>query len=298
MVFKDRDYVCELTAAWQGDRFDDGRPRVPDSLLARLREIKLEEVWRFLLDEGYAFQFEGDLRATQPGKKLVGRAVTVVMVPARPDLRETTMRSLAREGKRGMFQWTLDELTEDDVVVADCYDQVRDCTFLGGNLTTNIARRTVRGGAVIWGGIRDLEQIQEITSTQIYYRQTDPGWMRDGMLSAVNRPCRIGRATCLPGDVVLGTVSGVLFIPAQLAEPAAIHAEKTKIRDVFGFDRLRSGTYTAGQIDATWEAAIWEDFVDWFGRDERAVPFAHLTWEQELAEAHSRAVDPLETTGG
>jgi len=297
MVFKDRDYVIEITQKWQGDRFADGRPRVPDSLLERIRGIKLEEAWKFLLDQGYQFQYEGDLRTSQPGKKLVGRAATVVMVPSRPDLLEATMLSLKREGKRGMFQWTLDELEENDVVVSDCYDKVHDCTFLGGNLTTNIHARTKNGGAVIWGGIRDLEQIQEI-DTQIYYRQTDPGWMRDGLIAAANRPCRIGRATCLPGDVVLGTVSGVLFIPAHLAEAAAIDAEKKKICDVFGFEMLRTGTYTAGQIDASWSLPIWEHFLAWFASDPRAEKFQHLCWDEELTKARTVPADPLETSAG
>lgn len=230
--------------------------------------------------------------------QLVGRAVTVVMVPRRPDMLAATMKSLSSEGKRGMFQWVLDELGQDDVVVADCYDKVEDCTFLGGNLTTNIARRTVRGGAVVWGGIRDLEQIQDIDTTQIYYRKTDPGWMRDGLISSVNHPCRIGRATCLPGDVVFGSVTGVLFIPPHLAEAVVESAEKTKVRDIFGFDRLSSGVYTAGQIDTAWSLPVFEDFLIWFQADPRAQPFLHLTWEAELAAAKERMDDGMQTTIG
>jgi regulator of RNase E activity RraA len=287
----------ELTQLWHGERFDDGRPKVPDSILDRIRGVKMEEAWGYLLRQGYPFQYEEGLKSTQPGMKLVGRAVTAVMVPARPDMLEAAMKSLAAEGKRGMFQWVLDELVENDVIVADCYDKVRNCTFLGGNLSTNIARRTVRGGAVIWGGIRDLEQIQEITSIQIYYRKTDPGWMRDGLISAANRPCRIGRATCLPGDVVFGTVSGVLFIPPHMAEDMVINAEKTKVRDIFGFDRLSSGVYTAGQIDTRWSSEIFGDFMEWFKSDSRADPFRHLDWSEEIEEAR-RVDDGMQTTIG
>ena len=297
MVFKDKEYILELTQLWKGERFFDGRPRVPDAILERIRGIKLEEVWAYLLRHGYNFQYEGGLKTTQPDMQLVGRAVTAIMVPSRPDMQEATMKSLVAEGKRGMFQWVLDELVENDVVVADCYDKVRNCTFLGGNLSTNIARRTIRGGAVIWGGIRDLQQIKEITSTQIYYRDTDLGWMRDGLISAANHPCRIGRATCLPGDIVFGTVSGVLFIPPHLAEEAVVHAEKTKIRDVFGFERISAGVYTAGQIDTRWSSEIFEDFLAWFKTDDRAAPFRHLDWTQELEESR-RQDDGMQTTIG
>ena len=289
MNYKNAEYVKEITALWTGERFPDGRPKVADEVLERMRGIKLEEVWQYLLNKGYTFQYEGSLKTTQPGKKLVGRAVTTVMVPTRPDLEKATLDTLAEQKKRGKFQWILDEIVENDVVVADCFDKIENCTFLGGNLTTNIARRTVRGGAVIWGGIRDLEQIQEIDSVQIYYRATDPGPMRDGLVSCVNYPCRIGKATCLPGDIVFGTVSGVLFVPAHLAEEVVISAEKTKLRDIFGFECLSTGRYSAGQIDAAWSAEIWAAFGEWMKVDDRAREFDHLDWTEELEAAKKQA---------
>ncbi|MNF99240.1 hypothetical protein D3C84_821320 [compost metagenome] len=101
----------------------------------------------------------------------------------------------------------------------------------------------------------------------------------------MNVPARIGRAVCLPGDVVLGTPAGVIFIPAHLAELTATHAEKSQVRDVFGFARLNSQTYTTAQIDASWTTAMWDDFIQWFESDRAAAPYQHLTWEDELEEA-------------
>ena len=107
-------------------------------------------------------------------------------------------------------------------------------------------------------------------------------------MTGYNTPCRIGQAICLPGDVVLGTISGIVFIPAHMAEAVVENAEKSHIRDVFGFDRLQSGTYTTAQIDTAWTLAMMEDFVQWFRTDPRAAEFQHLNWDEEVEEARKR----------
>ncbi len=284
ILYKDRDYVMEITKEWKGERFPDGRPRVPDDILERIRKIRLEEAWMYLFERGYTFQFEGDLKRTQD-YKLVGRAATFRMVPTRPDLAKATDESLAKENKFGMFRWTIDELQEGDVLVADAYDRVQDCTYLGGNLTTAVKARTKTGGAVIFGGIRDLEQVRDI-DVQIYYRKTDPGFMKEGLISDANRPVNIGRATCLPGDVVFGTVTGVLFIPPHMAEPLVIKAEKEKVRDIFGFAMLESGAYTAEEIDVkVWKKPIMERFLNWFKEAPEVREYRYLDWTEELKKA-------------
>ena len=68
----------------------------------------------------------------------------------------------------------VDSLTEGDVVVADLFDKIYNGTFVGGNLTTAIKNKTHTGGAVIWGGIRDIEQMQKVDGVQVYYRGIDP----------------------------------------------------------------------------------------------------------------------------
>ena len=86
MKFNDRDYIIELTSEWKGERFPDGRPRVSDDLLRRLSNITTEEAWIPLAKAGYKLQYEGDLRMVHPNRRLIGRAVTAVMVPTRPDV--------------------------------------------------------------------------------------------------------------------------------------------------------------------------------------------------------------------
>lgn len=290
MKFDNYDDIVQITPLWKGERFADGRPKVPDDILRRMRRITLEEAWGPLWNKGYRYQFEGDFKVINPDKVLVGRAVTAVMVPYRPDLNDTLLNyGYEQEGRRGFFnQWVIDSLVEDDVVVVDMFDKVFQGTFVGGNLSTAIAARTKRGGAVIWGGIRDVEQIVNIDSIKIYYRGNDPTGIGDVTLVGFNGPCRIGKAICLPGDVVLGTRSGVLFIPPHLAEECVVGAEKSHIRDVWGFIRLAEKRYTTAQIDAPWTVPMWEDFIDWFNHAPEADEYRHLTWDAELQQARQR----------
>lgn len=291
MYFNNKEDIIRLTPEWQGERLPDGRPKVSDDVLRRMRNITFEEAWGPLWNAGYRNNIETNFRMTNPGQVLVGRAVTVVMAPFRPDLDAALKRiGTEEEGYTGFYnQWVIDNLVEDDVVVVDLYDKIFQGTYVGGNLSTAIHTRTKRGGAVIWGGVRDLEQIVKIEGLNIYYRGNDPTGIGNTLMTGYNTPCRIGQAICMPGDVVLGTISGIVFIPAHMAETVVIQAEKSHIRDVFGFDRLQSGTYTTAQIDTAWTLAMMEDFVHWFHTDPRAAAFQHLNWDEEMEEARKRA---------
>ncbi|MFC4810570.1 RraA family protein [Paenibacillus sp. GCM10023250] len=290
MKFDNPEDIVQLTPLWEGERFPNGRPKVPADVLRRMRKITLEEAWGPLWNRGYAFQFEGDLKIVHPDQIMVGRAVTAVMVPQRPDLHETLLRyGHEQEGRKGFFnQWVIDSLVEDDVAVVDMFDKVHLGTYVGGNLSTAISTRTKRGGAVIWGGIRDNQQVSQIDNINIYYRGSDPTAIAEVTMTGMNVPARIGKAICLPGDVVLGTPAGVIFIPPHLAELTVVQAEKSQVRDVFGFVRLREGVYTTAQIDAPWTTALMRDFVTWFESDPAAEAYRHLTWEKELEDAAKR----------
>ncbi|MDR3121169.1 MAG: RraA family protein [Clostridiales bacterium] len=291
MKFGAYEDVVHITKGWTGERLPDGRPKVSDDILRRLRNITLEEAWGPLWRAGYHYQFQGEFKTSHSVEKpLIGRAVTGVMVPKRPDLDQTLIEyGHKEEGRRGsMNQWVIDQLIEDDVVVIDLFDKIFQGTFVGGNLSTAIHTRTKRGGSVIWGGVRDLEQIVQIPDIQTYFRGNDPTGIGDVTLVGLNSPCRIGNAICLPGDIVFGTLSGVLFIPPQLAETCVIGAEKSHIRDIFAFDRLAQKVYTTAQVDTPWTGAMMDDFIDWCAKDKRAADYRHLNFDEELKEAKER----------
>jgi hypothetical protein len=105
-------------------------------------------------------------------------------------------------------------------------------------------------------------------------------------LIGINTPTRIGAATVMPGDVVLARDGGVIFIPAHLAQLVVETSEVVRLRDMFGQQRLREGTYTSGQIDTRWSDEIERDFSTWMEAnvDELPVPPSRI---QELLETRT-----------
>jgi regulator of RNase E activity RraA len=261
------DAVIGLTPHNPYDRSADGRPRVPDDLLERMTRITSEQAWSILDREGYRFQFEGGWQRTHPDRILVGRAVTAQMLPYRPDLHAVVQAAGVADGRiGGQNSWVIDTLEPGDVMVVDLYGKVRDGTFVGDNLSTSVAART-RSGAVIDGGVRDLDGIRELTDVAFFYRGADPTPIRDTTLGGINIPIRIGGVTVLPGDVVLGTPTGVTFIPPHLVGEIVEVGEDVHRRDAFGKLRLSEGRYTPGEIDvATWREDIEADYQAWLGQ--------------------------------
>jgi regulator of RNase E activity RraA len=247
-----------------------------------MEKMTTEEAWGVLWNHGYKYQFEGDFRILHPDRVMVGRAVTAMMVPMRPDLHNYLLEyGQQQEGRHGFFNvWVVDALEEGDVMVVDMFDKIFEGTFSGGNLSTTVASRTHRG-QVIYGGIRDFQQVVEIENLQTYYRGIDPTPIREVTMTGMNVPCRIGKAVCLPGDIVLGTSSGVLFIPPHLAEECVLQAERTRLRDLFGFERIKAGKYSSADIDVgKWTPEIEADFTIW-RKDHTPEDLKHLTWEDE-----------------
>lgn len=291
-----REEIIELTPLWKGERFPDGRPKVPDRYLEKMREMTLEELWKPIFVKGYESQFEGDLRTLHDDdRKLIGRAVTCSFVPTRPDLHEVMFALGKQDDRKGNYnQWVIDSLVEGDVVVADMYDKIYKGTFLGGNLTTAIKARTKNGGAVIWGGIRDTLQMKEVPDVQVYYRGIDPTPIRDFVMKDFNSITRIGKATVLPGDIVYGAGGGVLFIPSHLVAEVVDGAAKTHVKDDFGFEMIAQNRFTTAQIDrATWTEEMLDMLLAWIETDPRGEAYRGLDWSQEYDAA--RNGDPNDT---
>jgi regulator of RNase E activity RraA len=247
-------------------RFPDGRPRVPDEVLDRLLAATTEQAWNVLHLQGYPLQFEGGWRETHPGRVTVGRALTAQFLPYRADFHAVVQQTGEAEGRStsgGQNSWVIESLQQRDVMVVDIFGKVKDGTVVGDNLGTAVKVRT-GAGAVIDGGIRDYQGLVELDDVNFYFRGADPTAIADVTLAGINIPVRIGHITVLPGDVVLGTPTGVIAIPPHLATEIAERAEDTVVRDRFGKLRLAEGTYTSGDIDVSvWRQDIEADFVAW-----------------------------------
>ncbi len=258
-----RAHIEELTRSYTGERSSDGRPHVSDDLLERMKLVSTEEAWGTLRRHGYHNQFAGDWVEVHPSRVLVGRAVTTQFVPQRPDLQELVEEKGKQEGRiGGQNSWVIDTLELGDVLVVEMFGKVKDGTFIGDNLGTSLQRRT-KAGAVFDCGIRDHRGISQMDDVTVYCRGLDPSAIANVTLAGVNIPVRIGEVTVLPGDVVLGTQTGIMFIPAHLAEEVVTRSEDIRTRDEFGHLRLRQGRYTPGEIDRAWPETIEADFKAW-----------------------------------
>ncbi len=258
-----RETIIEMTRLYADERFADGRPRVADDLIERMKLVTTEEAWGVLKRHGYERQFEGDWFNTHGDKILVGRAVTAMMLPHRPDFHDVVAEQGQKDGRiGGQNSWVIDTLELGDVMVVDMFGKIKNGTFVGDNLSTSIQTRT-RAGAVIDGGIRDFQGVSQLTDCTIFCRGLHPTAILDTTLAGINLPVRIGEVTVLPGDIVLGTPTGVMFIPAHLAQEVVENSEDVRSRDIFGKMRLSEGKYTPGEIDRKWDAHIEDDYQDW-----------------------------------
>jgi regulator of RNase E activity RraA len=280
------DYIKALTAEWKGERFPDGRPKVPDSILERLKNISVEEAWGVLRNKGFMNQFEGDWTIVNPEEAMTGRVVTAQYMPLRPDMEKQIKEQGKIEGraqKGGTNSWPIDILTIGDVYVADSYGKIVDGTLIGDNLGNSIYAKSQRG-VVFYGSVRDLEGISEIKGFNGWIKGVDPSYIQQMMLTSINAPIRVGRATVLPGDVVLAKKYGVIFIPAYLVEDLVLTSEVTALRDEFGHQRLREKKYLAGEIDSEWSEEIKKDFLNWLNNYPGKLPMTKEELDNYLKE--------------
>jgi 4-hydroxy-4-methyl-2-oxoglutarate aldolase len=252
-----------FTPEWHGERFTDGRPMVADAVLQRLSDTTAEQAWDFLQKSGFRNQFEGGFKIINPGRRMVGRAVTAVFMPRRPDVDSVIQANGKAEHRVGdENSWIIDILKPGDVLVVDLFGKIEFGTVVGDNLSTSIYAKS-HNGLVVDGAVRDVSGIQEIKGFQIYTRGWDPSDLQNVMLVGINVPIRIGHATVMPGDVVVGDPEGVTFIPPQLAEKIADDSEMDRLVDEWGHMMLREGKYTPGQIDSKWTKEMNEEFNRW-----------------------------------
>jgi 4-hydroxy-4-methyl-2-oxoglutarate aldolase len=279
-----KEQMMFYTSDWKGDRFPDGRPKVPDDLLKRALDVSIEDVWDYLRENGYRNQFEGDWQALHIEKPFAGRALTAQYMPLRADM----AKAIAAEGKaegRVSFNnsWPINELQIGDVYVADAMGKIIDGTLIGSNLGNGIAAHT-HTGFVFYGGIRDQEENREIPDFNGFYKGYDPSFILQMTLTAINAPVRIGRAVVLPGDLVLAKTDGVIFIPAIMAEGAVSHAEFTNLMDAYNFELNKEGKNGA-EFEGGWTPAKFQGLSKWVDAHPEMLKMPRSEFDQMVADA-------------
>jgi regulator of RNase E activity RraA len=266
-----KDELIFLTSEWKGERFNDGRPKISDDLIQRAKNIGIEEAWTVLKNEGYNNQFEGNWKLVHDDIPVVGRAVTAMFMPSRPDIEKNIKDRGSKQGRKGNTNaWPIDVLTKGDVYVADGFGKIKGGTLIGDNLGNSIYNKS-GNGVIFDGSARDLQGLSKINGFNAFVRDFDPSYLEEMVLMGLNTPIRIGKAIVLPGDLVISEKEGVLFIPAHLAEKVIVTAEFIALRDKFGQAMLKAGTYTTGEIDSQWTAPIKDAFLKWLDKNPNEV---------------------------
>ncbi len=244
-----KEQMVRLTAKNPYERFEDGRPKVPDDVLEKVKGLSAEEIWGVLPGRGYPNQFEGNWQLLHPGKKLVGRVVTAQFMPIRPDINEVIDEQMKARNPLGgpHHQWAIDQLKPGDVIVVDLFGKVDGGTFVGDNLATAIYALGKGTGMIVDGGIRDLEGIFPLDMAA-YFRGAHPSAIRGVMMTGFNVPVRIGNATVLPGDIAFGDREGVYFVPPQFLKEVLERAEETHVHDEWTKEKLLSGKYKSIEV--------------------------------------------------
>jgi regulator of RNase E activity RraA len=275
-----KDEMTYYTSLWKGERFPDGRPKVSDEIIARMKYVSVTEAWQYLnsmSDEDnsavsfgemrrptYSNQYYGEFKRMRDEVVVCGRASTIHFLPYRPDLNNLIQAQGNKDGRgRGQYTWGIDQLQKGDVYVADVCEGILDASHVGDNLGTTIWTKT-GNGAIIRGTLRDLYGNLAVDKNwNVFVRDFRPQANSSNLVIGVNTPIQVGYVTVMPGDVVLATREGVVFIPPQLAERVVRQSEQSRMQDVFAHEGVKQGRFTAQQADGGFTPQMNEEFNKW-----------------------------------
>ncbi|MFB6248360.1 MAG: RraA family protein [Salinibacter sp.] len=279
--------VVAYTDAWDGPRYESGRPKVPAELLERMEQVTLEMAWGTLRSHDYHHQVPGfgkDWVVMDAEDPIVGRALTAQYMPARPQFQNGIEADGNEKGYEGPTNtWPIQQLKTGDVYVADGYGKIKGGTLIGDRLGTDIYANS-GNGVIFNGSVRDVSGLKEIEGWNHYIRGVHPSVIQGMMMSGMNVPIRMGEATVLPGDVVLATDRGVVFIPPQFAREVVREAEITILTDRFAKRRTEQGVYSSGQMDGQWTEKIRKDFYGWLREHKSELPVPADRIEEIISE--------------
>ena len=264
-----KEELIKYTAKNPFERFEDGRPKVPEKYLEMLQGASSEMLWGPLRQAGFEHQWAGDWEIVHPEKKLVGRAFTAVFMPVRPDVNEIIEADAKANGLgRNNNQRVIDQLQPGDVLVVDLFGKIEGGTFAGDNLATAIHAAT-GNGFVIDGSVRDLDGIYP-QDFPVYVRGFHVSAIRDVMLVGINVPVRIGQTTVMPGDVVVGDREGLSFIPPHVVQQAAERAKITELHDIWTKNKLSTGDYTASELyPRPSDPELVKEYEEWLANEKK-----------------------------
>ncbi len=279
-----REQIIHYTSVWQGERLPDGRPKVSDELIERLRYVNVTEAWQALggardvvasdqgmasmgevrAGGGYPNHYFGGMKMMRNDVTIVGRALTAQFMPARPDLNGIIQREGTAVGRSpGQFTWAVEQLQKGDCYVVNVANAVLDASHVGDNVGNAIWYNS-GNGAIILGTVRDLPGNLRISPNfNMMVRDFRPQSNSSNLMAGINCPIQIGYVTVMPGDVVLANVDGVVFIPPQHVLHVIEQSERWRLQDCFAHGGVREGRFTAQQADNNFTPEMHVEYTQW-----------------------------------
>lgn len=181
---------------------------VADDILKKLGGLATPTIANALDDVAFEGVMAG-LTQVVPGTRCAGRAVTVRQITGR--------RGDFASGDFKVGQ-IIDAAGPGDILVIDNGGQ---CVSTFGGLATLAAKTKGIAGLVADGGVRDREEMIE-HQFPVFARHMTPLTGRTRLaVTGINEPVGCGGVRVRPGDAIVGDGSGVVCIPAELAERVA-----------------------------------------------------------------------------
>lgn len=273
-----KDEMIKYTPLWKGERFSDGRPKVPDDIINRMKYVSITEVWEYLrgprgelrkvigsddpYKTQYYSQYSGEFKQIDDKVTVCGRAYTIQFMPYRPDVNDAIQEQGDKDGRGRQFSWGVEQLQKGDVYVANVCEGLLDISHVGDNVAHAMLTRSGNGG-IIRGTVRDLEGILEMKGFNLFVTDFRPQSISSAMVIGMNNPIQIGYVTVMPGDIVLGKREGVVFIPPHLALKVVEASERVRLNDKFAHIGVEQGRFTADKADGKFTDAMNKEFNQW-----------------------------------
>lgn len=272
-----KEELIEYTKEWTGERFPDGRPRVPDYVLEEMKNVSIGDAWGACRGAGYNCQHEtsSEWKCIHPDQVMVGRAVTAVYLPSRPVMEKASQERGEENGLHGgQFSWAIQQLVEGDVYIVDCYGKIVDSAPMGGNFAAAICGQTGGGGAIVNGSIRDAEELSKLPGFNAFAKDWEPSYARDMMLFGINIPARIGGTSVMPGDIVLAKNDDIVFIPPHVAVNLVKRAKMSRLENQWANQALVDKKYKMLEIHGAgpWADNVKRDFAQWLRENKDNMP--------------------------
>jgi regulator of RNase E activity RraA len=221
--------------------------KVPQRALEHLKTLACTSILDALDHLGYDQVFMSGVRTLIPGRKVVGRAVTLRFLPVRPDLRrEIRSRSDSAEYR------AMELCGPGDVLVIDAMGL--PFASVGGDIKFLRLKRRGAEGLVTDGAVRDMALLRTYGFAIFAQNPTAKAGPTDMLPYEENSYIQCGGALVKPGDVICGDDDGGVVVPQHLVNDVIKEATEDEALEAWIKQELESKDVSPGRYYPVTEA--------------------------------------------